>query len=370
MKFTVEVGELRSALQIVNMSLPAKSPLPIAECVLIEAADGIVTLTCTDLVMQVSRSVHGDDLKEGRCAVRGKMFEEVIKKMPDGALQIEVDKKGERMVIRSGKIKSQMACMDPDTFPVKESFEPTNTVKIASSCLLEMIVDTEACIARADMREVLTGGCIDVDGGVVRMVALDGYRMGVKGYLCSNETSMKAIIPMKSLMVLKKILAIEGDEIANLEFGANDFRLVFNDVSICCSLINGEYVQWRKIVPPSFTTTVTVPAEQLRSSVERAYIIAKSGAANNLVRFEIDDNTMSIYAKSALDDMFDALDVCQEGKPITIAFNVVYLNDLLKVFSSGNIVMKFVNGVSPCIVEYEEPIDAKDFFWLILPVRQ
>ena len=111
-------------------------------------------------------------------------------------------------------------------------------------------------------------------------------------------------------------------------------------------------------------------SESLRSAVDRAYIIAKSGAANNLVRFEIDDNRMSIFARSDLDEMFDSIDVAQEGNSIKIAFNVVYLNDLLKVFNSGDIVLKFVNSVSPCIVEYAEPVEAKDFFWLILPVRQ
>jgi len=181
---------------------------------------------------------------------------------------------------------------------------------------------------------------------------------------------MKAIVPAKSLSVLKKIIGANEDTPVDMEFSDTDFQLRIGNTSIKCTLISGEYVQWRKIVPPSFNTIVTVSSESLRSAVDRAYIIAKSGAANNLVRFEIDDNRMSIFARSDLDEMFDSIDVAQEGNSIKIAFNVVYLNDLLKVFNSGDIVLKFVNSVSPCIVEYAEPVEAKDFFWLILPVRQ
>ena len=370
MKFTVASGDLRSAMQIVTMALASKSLTPIAECVLIDVEDGKVKFTCCDLVMEVSKIVYGDTEDEGRCAVRGKLFEEVIKKMPDGDIAITVDDKAEKMVIRGGTAKYQMSCMDAETFPIKDEFEPTSTVKITPSCLLEMISDTEACIARQDMREVLNGGCIDIEKGVVRMVALDGYRMGVKGFLCSDESDMKAIIPQKTLTVLKKILTLSDDTPMDMEFSDKDFQMQIGSASVRCTLINGEYIQWRKIVPPSFNTIVTVPSESLRSAVDRAYIIAKSGAANNLVRVEIDNNAMNIYASTELDQMFDSIDVIQDGEPIKIAFNVIYLNDMLKVFSSGDIAMKFVNGISPCIVEYAEPTAAHDFFWLILPVRQ
>jgi len=370
MKFTVASGDLRNALQIVTMALAPKTPMAIAECVLIKVMDGVVRLTCSDQVMEVSMTIPSDAEDEGRCAVRGKLFEEVIKKMPEGDIVIAVDDKAQKMVIRGGAAKYQMSCMDAETFPLKAEFEPTSTVRITPSCLLEMISDTEACIARQDMREVLNGGCIDVEKSVVRMVALDGFRMGVKGFLCSCENDMKAIVPAKSLSVLKKIIGANEDTPVDMEFSDTDFQLRIGNTSIKCTLISGEYVQWRKIVPPSFNTIVTVSSESLRSAVDRAYIIAKSGAANNLVRFEIDDNRMSIFARSDLDEMFDSIDVAQEGNSIKIAFNVVYLNDLLKVFNSGDIVLKFVNSVSPCIVEYAEPVEAKDFFWLILPVRQ
>lgn len=369
MRFTVDAGDVRSALQIATMSLAAKAVTPIAECVLIEACNGSVRFTCTDLIMQVSVSVDGEFGDDGKCAVRGKLFEEVIKKMPDGELSVTVNSKNDKMVISGGMAKYQMSCMDADTFPIMDDFEPTTVVKITPSCLLEMISDTESCIARADMREVLNGGCIDVEKGVVRMVGLDGYRMGVKGFLCSCESDIKAIIPSKSLAILKKIIGINDDSPVDMEFSDKNFQLQVGNSKIRCTLINGEYVSWRKIVPPHFNTLVTVSAENLRKAVDRAYIIAKSGA-NNLVRFEVADNVMNVYARTEMDEMSDSLEVYQEGDAISIAFNVIYINDLLKVFNNGDIVMKFVNGISPCIVEYAEQTSASDFFWLILPVRQ
>lgn len=372
MKFTADARELRSAMQIVAQALPSRAILPITECVLIEAEDDLIKFTCTDSVMQVSRTVEGSVEEPGRCAVRGKLFEEVIRKMPDDDLSITVNSKDKPMIIRAGRIKSQLSCDDADTFPVKDEITPTTTVRIAAGSLLEMISDTEACIARADMREVLTGGCIDVDKCVVRMVALDGYRLAVKGYACSCETDMKVIIPAKTLMVLKKMLSADEEQMVEMEFSETEFALAFTNANIVCTLIKGAYVEWRQIVPKAYNTTVRLSASDFKSAIERAYIVAKSGAASNLVQFEVTETTMRIFAKNNLDDMFDEIDVEREGEPIKIAFNVIYLNDLLKVFSDGDIVMKFVNPISPCVVQYAETNDEalKDFFWLILPVRQ
>lgn len=372
MKFTADVREMRSAMQIVSQALSAKVLSPISECVLIEADKDSIKFTCTDLVMQVSRTVEGFVEEPGRCAVRGKMFNEIIRKMPDGDVSVASTGKNKPAIIRAGRAKSQLSCVDADAFPVKDEVKPITTVKIGADALLEMITDTEACIAKSDMREVLNGGCIDVDKCVVRMAALDGFRLAVKGYACSCETDMKAIIPEKSLMILKKILSEESEQLVEMEFSKSEFALSFGNANIICTLISGNYVEWRQIVPKTYNATVRLNASDLKSAVERAYIVAKSGTANNLVRFEVTENTMRVFSKSDLDEMYDEIDVEHDGEPIKIAFNVIYLNDLLKVFSDGDIVLKFVNPISPCVVEYAEKNDEalKDFFWLILPVRQ
>ena len=371
MKFTANVEALRNALRIVTMSLPTKTIIPIEECMLIDADGDSVKFTCTDMQMQVSFTVEGQVDEPGRCAVRGKLFEDVIRKMPDGEVVVHMDGDKKPVVIAAGRTKSTLSCMDADTFPIKEDFEATTTVRIDSSCLLEMISDTEACISRFDSREVLTGGCIDVEKGVVRMAALDGFRLAVKGFSCSCETDMKAIIPARSLMVLKKLLSSEDGQLVELEFNDTSFGMTLGSATIVSTLISGEYVAWRQIVPKVYNTTIRLSAGDFKSAIDRAFIVAKSGA-NNLVQLDIAENTMRVYSKSALDEMYDVIDGEHEGEPMKIAFNVIYLNDLLKVFSDGDIILKLINSISPMVVQYADVPDEalRDFFWLVLPVRQ
>ena len=371
MKFTANVEALRNALRIVTMSIPTKTIIPIEECMLIDADGDSIKFTCSDMQMQVSFTVEGQVDEPGRCAVRGKLFEDVIKKMPDGDVVVRMDGSKKPMVIAAGRTKSTLSCMDADTFPIKEDFEATTTIRIDSSCLLEMISDTEACISRGDAREVLTGGCIDVEKCVVRMAALDGFRLAVKGYSCSCETDMHAIIPVRSLMVLKKLLSMDDNQLVEMEFNDKCFGMTLGNANIVSTLISGEFVAWRQIVPKTYHTTIRLSASDLKSAIDRAFIVAKSGA-NNLVHLDIADDTMRVYAKSDLDEMYDVIDGEHEGEPIKIAFNVIYLNDLLKVFNDGDIILKLVGSISPMVVQYADmPDDAlRDFFWLILPVRQ
>ena len=366
MKFTVSSQELSTALQIVNMARKGKTPMQILECVLIEAQENKIVLTGTDMSMQVSYSIPCDVDECGKSAIRGTLIEEVVKKFPDGMLAVDVNEK-DAFTVKSGRIKSRLSGNKSDEFPVKEPMDASKTVTIPANDFCDMIASTEMCIAVEDVRQVLNGGCLDVSSGAVSMVGMDGFRMAVRTIKPSSvPDDMRVIIPIKTLGVLKKMLSNAGDELIDLRFTDKDFGLSFGNAEVLCTLIEGQYVEYSKIVPQQFGTVVTLDARQFRDTVERAAMIARLGE-NRLVRLAVRGDSMTVYASSGVDEIAEVVDAMTSGADAEIAFNVKYLLDAVKMFTSGEVLLKMNNSISPCIVNSAD--DDGSYYMLILPVR-
>lgn len=366
MKFTAHVNDLRNALQIVNMALQSKTTNPILECVLLKAEDDKLTLTGTDSLMQVAFTVPCEVEIPGSSAVRGKLLEEVVRRMEAADVEIAVDSKN-GFAVKCGRAKSTIAGSAADEFPLKPEIGEASKITIPAVEFYNMIVGTERCIAKDDMRAVLTGGCIDVKGGNISMVGLDGFRLAVKEMsLSSIPNDCRVIIPGKSLGVIKKLLASAGEELIDLNFTDTEFEMQFASANVKCTLIEGEYVNWRGIVPQMFKTLCTVDAQQFAGAVERAALMARLGS-NNLIRLSIAEDSVTVYATSGIDDMRETIDAEVNGEPLDIAFNVVYLSDAMKMFDNGTIILHLNSSITPCVVCTTTAVS--DFFWLILPVR-
>ena len=366
MKFNARAADLRNALQIVNMALKSKTTNPILDCVLLEADQDALTLTGTDTMMQVSFAVPCEVEVPGKTALRGKLLADVVSRMEDSEMRFDVDDK-HVCTVKCGRAKSRLAGSDPETFPVKPKVDAVSKITIPATEFYNMISGIEKCIALDDMRQVLTGGCIDVTSGIISMVGLDGFRLAVKELRPSScPDDCKVIIPGKSLAVIKKLLSSAGDELIDLNFSDKEFEMQFASANIKCTLIEGDYVNWRGIVPQSFKTLCTVDAEQFSGAVERAALMARLGS-NNLIKLSIGEDSITVYATSGIDEMQEIVDAEVNGEPMNIAFNVVYLSDAMKMFDTGTIVLHFNSSIQPCVVCPTTAVS--EFFWLILPVR-
>lgn len=366
MKFSATVNDLSNALKIVNMALQTKTTNPILECVLLEVSNDELKLTGTDMLLQVSVTVPCEVEEPGASAVRGKLLADVVQRMSETRIDVAVDSK-DVYTVKCGRAKSRLAGSAANAFPVKPAIEPTGSITLPAVEFYNMIASVEKCIAVEDMRLVLTGGCIDVNHGVVSMVGLDGFRLGVKEMKPSSvPDDCRMIVPGKSLGVIKKLLGGGGEELIDLNFSDREFEMQFGNADVKCTLIEGEYVNWRGIIPTVWKTLVTVDAAEFAGAVERAALMARLGS-NNLIKLSIQENAISVYATSGTDETTETIDAEINGEPLDIAFNVVYLSDAMKMFDSGSAVLHFNNSISPCVVCHSTTVS--DFYWLILPVR-
>jgi len=229
-----------------------------------------------------------------------------------------------------------------------------------------MIQKTEFAIAAEDMREVLTGCLLEISGGDVTMVALDGFRLALKRAKCSDVLEkLSAIIPGRCVGDIGKLLSGDENAFAELSFGGNKLHVGLEKTDIYVILVEGEYVQYRAILPNRFATKVTVDLETFRRCVDRASLIAREGN-NNLLLLKIADGEMVIEAHSQIGDVHEELQVEQEGAGINIAFNVKYLTDVVRYIDSEQIEINLNTPITPCIIT---PVGDTDYVHLVLPVR-
>ena len=365
MQFTCSASNLINGLQIVTKALAVRTPNPILEGVLIETDDDALVLTCSDERITIVTRIDAQITHHGRGVVPGKLFNEIVRRLPEGDVTITMnDRFG--FNIRSAASRTNIAGQDADLFPRLPQMDNEREISLPQDMLRDMIQKTEFAIAAEDMREVLTGCLLEISGGDVNMVALDGYRLAMRKAKCSDVLEkFSAIIPGRAVGDIGKLLSDDEEAFAQLSFGGNKLHIKLENTEIYVILIEGEYVQYRQILPKSLATRVEVELDPFRRCIDRAALIAREGS-NNLIMLRIEGGSMVIEAHSQIGDVREELPTRQEGADLSIAFNVKYLTDVVRFIDGDSIELNLNNAVSPCIVT---PVGDSDYVHLILPVR-
>jgi len=365
MRFNLTGNALMDGLQIVVRALASRTTNPILEGVLIEAEADEVILTCSDERITIMTRIKANVEEPGRGVVPGKLFNEVIRRLAEGDIDISMNDRFAFTVRGSGS-RTNIAGQDADLYPNLPMLDDTREISLPQDMLKDMIQKTEFAIAAEDMREVLTGGLLEIANGNVTMVGLDGFRLALRQARSSDMTEkFSAIIPGRAVSDIGKLLSDDPEAFCSLSFGGNKLHIRLEKTDIFVILVEGEYVDYRRILPPSFATRVVVDLEPFRKGVDRASLIAREGN-NNLLILKIHEDEMDIESHSQIGDVFERLNIEHEGPDINIAFNVKYLTDVVRYIDADRIVLNLNKPISPCIIT---PMGDNDYLHLVLPVR-
>ena len=365
MHFTCSQAKLIEALNVATKALAGRTTNPILEDILIETDSEQLILTCTDERITIVTRIPAVIMDSGRGCVPGKMFSEYVRKLPSDDVDIRMDERW-MFTIRSASARQNIAGHDADQFPMLPRMEDEREISLPQDMLRDMIQKTEFAIAQDDMREILTGCLLEIGGGDVTMVALDGYRLALRRAKCSDVLEqVSAIIPGRAVGDIGKLLSTDEEAFAQLSFGGNKLHIRLENTEIFVILVEGEYVQYKPMLPKSFSTRVELDLDAFRSCIDRASLSARAGS-NNLILLRIEGGTMVIEANSHISEFHEELEVMQEGADLRIAFNVKYLADVVRFIDAERIEMNMNSAVSPCVVT---PVGDSDYVHLFLPVR-
>ncbi len=360
--------DLLEGLNIVTRALSARPSKQILEGVLISAADNRIQMTCSDGSLTIEYTNAASIQEEGQTVLPGRIFTEMIRKMPAGTITItEQDQR--TATIRCMKNRSSLAVMNPAEFPEMSPMKAGSRVKIQQNKLKDMISHVAFAIATDESRQILTGSLLEVNRSEARLVALDGFRLAMYKLfqpfeLPDGEEVVKAVIPGKVLNELTRILP-EDDAFCSLLLDKGRMQCTFGNIRLSSVLLAGEYIDYRRILPTDFKTQALADKASVQDAIDRASLMAREGK-NNLIRMSFREDMLKISSNAELGDVEEEMEASLNGEPIDIAFNARYITDVIRNVPDKDLCMKFNSSVSPCVVV---PQQGDDYLYLILPVR-
>ena len=368
MIFSMNAQDLLEGLNIVTRALSARPSKQILEGVLINASENRVQLTCSDGSLVIEYTNAADIAEEGQAVIPGRLFTELIRKMPAGTINVSVSD-NRTAVIRCMKNRSNLAIMNTAEYPDIVPLSGGSEVKIPQKKLKDMISRMSFAIATDENRQILTGSLLEVSRNEARLVALDGFRLAMQKLyqpfeLPNNMDVVKAIIPGKVMNELSRILP-DDEAFCSMLFNQNKMQCTFGNIRLSSVLMAGEYIDYRRILPTEFKTEARANRYEVQDAIDRASLMAREGK-NNLIKMSFRNDILKITSNAELGDIEEEMEASLVGEPIDIAFNAKYIIDVIRNVTDENLCMKFNSSVSPCVVV---PENGDDFLYLILPVR-
>ena len=364
MKAFCDGGDLAEAVGRAIRAISNKSGNPILDNIRIEASEGTLTFTATDNELTVTTGIVADVSDGGTALVPGKLFSDFTRRLTSERISLE--SAWTKMTLRYGDSESEFACASPDDYPDLPEVSDARSFAMEEGALKDLINKVAFSVRQDDVRPILKGVLLEVENGAVTAVALDGYRLAkcVKPARLAGD-AMKAVVPARCMNEIARLLG-DGEEEARVYVQPGRVRADIGHTSVVSVLYEGEFVAYRNIIRTSFDTLVTVSAQQLYDSLERALLLTRDDRSNP-VRFDITERTMRITSASGRGNLDERLAVVTSGPDLTLAFNAKYFAELLRVCGADSVTIKLNSPADPCVVV---PCGGgEDFLYLVLPVR-
>lgn len=365
MKFTCEKALLVSAISVAGRTVAAKSAIPCLEGILLRAGVG-VQLTGFNLETGITVKVGASVTEAGLCVMPARLFFDIVRKLPDDIVTIEVDDKLQ-VSIRGGASSFKITAMDAEDYPDLPDVNGAHGIAMPQSALREMIGGTIFSVSENQARPIHTGCLMEVRDETITMVAVDSFRLARRTW--HSETpigqELKFVVPATGLREVEKILA-DTDEPAVFTLGSKHILFQIGDATLVCRILEGEFIDWRRVVPTNCPIKLTANVAELTSSIERVSLIV-SEKIKSPVRCIFGENTADFRTTNTIGSAHDTCDIAGNGGELEIGFNCRYLLDALRAVPSEEVMLELQNGLSPIVFT---PVDEKmDFAYMVLPVR-
>ena len=368
MKFICYKDKIIKALNSVVKGVASKTTKPILEGILIQTNDKEIKLTTYDLELGIEYTMECDVKEQGSTVVNAMMFTEIIRKLPDSEINININENNLLTIECEGALY-KLATMNPDEFPELPKIEIENSIELEQSALKNMIKKTIFAVSTEENRPIFTGCLFEIKNNKLNIVAIDGFRLALRTInLPVQVNDFKAVIPAKSLNEVNKILE---DSFEPVKIGVSKNQAVFEmeNCKIVTRLLEGEFLNYQNVIPSSWETRIRVEKNSLQNSFERISLISSSSMEKEKkypVKVTIDIGKLTILCTNQTGDAKEEVFISTEGKNLEVGFNPKYFLDSLKAIDEEEIFVEFGTNVSPCLIK---SVENNDYVYMILPIR-
>jgi DNA polymerase III subunit beta len=363
MKIACSRDELTQKLAIVSRGISTRTAVQILGGILLRAEAGRLTLAATDMELSLRASFESQVEGEGAVVVPGRLLVDLVRLLPDAEVSIEQRADESVIHVSSGSFESRLNTFTAEDFPRLPETEALERHVVDRDALLETIARVSRSASRDESRPVLTGVLVRFEPGKLVMAATDSYRLSVKETALEGTIpDLEAIVPARALAELARI-AQAADEI---ELGVHENQVVFgvDGTWLTTRRIDGQFPNYKQLVPESFEHEVALPREELLDVVRRIAVMAQR---NSPLRLRFADGEVSVSARTQdVGEAQESLPVPFAGEPLEIGFNAEFLRDGVESVTGETVRMRLISPLRPCVLQAE---GADDFLYLIMPIR-
>jgi DNA polymerase-3 subunit beta len=346
-----------------------RQTLPILANVLIQLKNGELTLTGTDLEVEIvskAASEMGADAS-GDITVPARKLLDICRSLPDDVdIKFSTNDKG-RVVITSGRSRFTLSTLPAEEFPNVEDGAETYEFTLPAKNLKHLIDSTSFAMAHQDVRYYLNGMLWEVSGSTLNGVATDGHRLAISSILLQGETTdrtIQVILPRKGVVELSRLMVDEGD--ITISLGDSHLRVRGSDFHFTSKLVDGAYPDYDRVLPKGGTLEVCGDREGLRQAFNRAAILSNEKYRG--VRLLLSDNLLNIVANNPeQEEAQEEVPVDYTGVDLEVGFNVNYILDVLNTLSSEKVVFILSDANSSALIQ--DPEDQEGSAYVIMPMR-
>ena len=365
MRFTCEKSMLVQGLNIAGRTVAQKSSLSVIEGILCKAGLGI-NLTGYNMETAISYQIDAEVADPGECILPAKLFGDIIRRLPEGPVTVVVDE-SYKVSIRAGFASFTISAESAEDYPELPDVNSGRPIHIPQNKLKELISGTIFAVSENQGRPIHTGVKFEVTNDSITAVAVDGFRLARRTFHPEEPTEreMSFVVPAPGLKEVEKIL-VDADEDASFTLGPKHILYQLGNATLVCRLLEGEFLDWRRVVPTNCPIKLVANVGDLSSSVERVGLIV-SEKYKSPVRCLFSNQELQMRTNTTIGAAEDRCTLAGDGQELEIGFNVRYLADVLKVVPSEEVTLELTNGLSPIVLT---PVDDKfDFAYMVLPVR-
>jgi len=362
MKFKITRSKFLEGLKTVQNIVPSKGALQIIQNIMVEAKEGKLYMTTTDLDMSIKSVVDCETANDGATTLPAKLLSNTIAKAPDGVVEVEVDA-ADRAIIKAGSSTSKISGMSVEDFPSLPSDSDSFEYVLPQVTLREMLRKTAYAASQDDTRKTLKGVLMSFRAGKLTMVATDGRRLALVEHEVEipEEAEKDIILPSKVVSELQRSLGTEGDVRITIEKTQIAFKI--GSTKVYSKLLDEVYPNYRQVIPASCAEHVTVDRQLLLSALDRASVMTMEESSSTRLTFDANQLVVSSSA-AEVGEVRDIVPIKYDGTKIDIVFNPSFVMDPLKAIDEDEVTIELNNGSSPALIKCSVP-----FLYVMMPLR-
>jgi DNA polymerase III subunit beta len=364
MKLTASREDLLAPLQSVIGVVERRQTMPVLANVLLAARDNKLSITGTDLEVELVASTQVSVQASGDITIPGRKLLDIFRSLPEKT-SVTLATDGERVSLRAGRSRFTLTSLPAAEFPLVEEINAQQTLTVAQGEFRRLIDKTHFSMAQQDVRYYLNGMLLEIEGQVLRAVATDGHRLALceTALAAKAKNSQQVIVPRKGVLELQRVLNDEG--VTDVAIGSNHVRAQIGDIRFTSKLIDGRFPEYSRVIPAAPGSAIRADRDVLRQALQRTAILSNEKYRG--IRVTVKKNMLTVQAHNPeQEEAEEEIEVAYQGGDLEVGFNVNYLLDALAAIDGQEVELGLTDSNSSCLIRSPGNSSAR---YVVMPMR-